>query len=120
MVRGAKELNACVDTMERSSRESVAALQTKVATYQAKLEEAERRASRDALTGLDNRCGVESKVQRRIAARQSFCVLMLDLNAFKQVNDTYGHEAGDDLLRQFSTELRSVSRATDVPGPMGW
>ena len=44
---------------------------------------------------------------------------MLDLNGFKQVNDTYGHEAGDDLLKQFSTELRSASRATDVVGRWG-
>ena len=44
---------------------------------------------------------------------------MLDLNGFKQVNDTYGHQAGDDLLKQFSTELRSASRATDVVGRWG-
>ena len=44
---------------------------------------------------------------------------MLDLNGFKQVNDTYGHEAGDDLLKQFSTELRSASRVTDVVGRWG-
>ena len=44
---------------------------------------------------------------------------MLDLNGFKQVNDTYGHEAGDDLLKQFSTELRSASRATDAVGRWG-
>jgi diguanylate cyclase (GGDEF)-like protein len=44
---------------------------------------------------------------------------MLDLNRFKDVNDTYGHEAGDDLLKQFSTELRSASRATDAVGRWG-
>jgi two-component system cell cycle response regulator len=44
---------------------------------------------------------------------------MLDLNGFKQVNDTYGHEAGDDLLKQFATELRSASRSTDVVGRWG-
>jgi diguanylate cyclase len=102
--------------MQQESRESVAALQTKVTTYQTKLEEAEQRASRDALTGLDNRQGVESKVLRRIATHQPFCVAMLDLNGFKDVNDLHGHEAGDDLLRQFSSELRSTSRAADVVG----
>jgi len=105
--------------MEQDSRESVSALQTKVAAYQEKLEEAEQRASRDPLTGLDNRRGVEEKVLRRMAGGHLFCVLMLDLNKFKQVNDNYGHEAGDDLLRQFAAELRCVSRATDVVGRWG-
>jgi diguanylate cyclase (GGDEF)-like protein len=45
--------------------------------------------------------------------------VLLDLNGFKQVNDTYGHQAGDDLLKQFATELRSASRATDVVGRWG-
>ncbi len=119
IVRGAKELKTCVDKMEQDGRESVAALRTQVSTYQTKLEEAEQRASHDALTGLDNRQGVEIKLQRRIEARKPFCVVMLDLNGFKQVNDTYGHEAGDDLLKQFSTELRSASRVTDVVGRWG-
>jgi len=119
IVRGAKELKGCVDKMEQDGRESVTALRTQVSTYQAKLEQAEQRASHDTLTGLDNRQGVETKVQRRIAVRQPFCVVMLDLNGFKRVNDTHGHEAGDDLLKQFSTELRSASRATDVVGRWG-
>jgi len=119
IVRGAKELKTCVDHMEQDGRESVAALRTQVATYQSKLEEAEQRACRDSLTGLDNRQGIESKMQRRIAEQKPFCVVMLDLNGFKRVNDTYGHQAGDDLLKQFSTELRSASRATDVVGRWG-
>jgi diguanylate cyclase (GGDEF)-like protein len=119
IVRGAKELKTCVDKMEQDGRESVAALKTQVSVYQTKLEEAEQRACHDPLTGLDNRQGAELKVQRLIAAQQPFCVVMLDLNGFKQVNDTYGHQAGDDLLKQFSTELRSASRATDVVGRWG-
>ena len=119
IVRGAKELKICVDKMEQNGRESVAALRTQVSNYQTKLEEAEQRASHDVLTGLDNRQGVESKLKRRMEARKTFSVVLLDLNGFKQVNDTYGHEAGDDLLKQFSTELRSASRATDVVGRWG-
>jgi len=119
IVRGAKELKICVDKMEQDGRESVAALRTQVSNYQTKLEEAEQRASHDVLTGLDNRQGVESKLKRRMEARKTFSVVLLDLNGFKQVNDTYGHEAGDDLLKQFSTELRSASRATDVVGRWG-
>jgi diguanylate cyclase (GGDEF)-like protein len=119
IVRGAKELKTCVDKMEQDGRETVTALRTQVSTYQTKLEEAEQRASHDTLTGLDNRQGVETKLQRHIDAQKPFCVVMVDLNGFKQVNDTYGHQAGDDLLKQFSTELRSASRATDVVGRWG-
>jgi diguanylate cyclase (GGDEF)-like protein len=119
IVRGAKELKTCVDKMEQDGRESVAALRTQVSTYQTKLEESEQRASHDALTGLDNRQGVETKLQRRIDAKTPFCVVIVDLNGFKQVNDSLGHEAGDDLLKQFSTELRSASRVTDVVGRWG-
>ena len=119
IVRGAKDLKVCVDKMEQDGRETVAALRTQVSTYQTKLEEAEQRASSDALTGLDNRQGIETRLQRRIDAKTPFCVVMLDLNRFKGVNDTYGHEAGDDLLKQFSTELRSASRATDAVGRWG-
>ena len=119
IVRGARELKTCVEKMQQDGRESVAALRTQVATYQTKLEEAEQRACRDALTGLYNRQGIETKLRHRIDAKQRFSVVMLDLNGFKEVNDTYGHEAGDDLLKQFSTELRSASRATDTVGRWG-
>ena len=44
---------------------------------------------------------------------------MLDLERFKQVNDTYGHIAGDNLLQQFSKELKSNSRSTDIVGRWG-
>ena len=44
---------------------------------------------------------------------------MLDLNGFKRVNDTFGHEAGDDLLKQFSAQLHSASRASDTVGRWG-
>ena len=48
-----------------------------------------------------------------------FCVLVLDLNGFKQVNDLHGHLAGDDLLTQFAARLRSVLRPADVIGRWG-
>jgi len=119
IVRGAQDLKTCVERMEHDGRESVKALRSQVSTYEAKLEEAEQRASRDALTGLDNRQGLENKLQRRLAAQKPFCLVLLDLNGFKDVNDTYGHAAGDELLKQFATELRSSSRATDAVGRWG-
>jgi diguanylate cyclase (GGDEF)-like protein len=119
VMRSARDLRTCVEKMEQDSNEAVSQLRAQVSTYQSRLEEAEKRASLDALTGLDNRHGVESKIERRILAQQRFSVVMLDLNGFKQVNDTYGHLTGDELLKQFANELRSASRSTDVVGRWG-
>jgi diguanylate cyclase (GGDEF)-like protein len=48
-----------------------------------------------------------------------FCVVLFDLNRFKLINDTFGHQAGDDLLRQFAEKLKQKSRATDMIGRWG-
>jgi diguanylate cyclase (GGDEF)-like protein len=54
-----------------------------------------------------------------IANRLPFCVVMLDLNHFKHVNDRYGHSAGDDLLKQFAKELQLNTRSGDLVGRWG-
>jgi diguanylate cyclase (GGDEF)-like protein len=54
-----------------------------------------------------------------VEKRLPFSVLLLDLNGFKNVNDTYGHAAGDDILRQFAAELRAAFRAPDHVGRWG-
>jgi diguanylate cyclase (GGDEF)-like protein len=51
---------------------------------------------------------------RRIDARAKHCVAILDIDGFKRVNDENGHLAGDELLKQFATELQSACRSTDV------
>lgn len=119
LVKQAAELRIYVDQMAKDSRESVAQLQAEVSTYETKLKVAEQLALQDALTGLANRRTVEERIEWRIAEKQMFCVVMLDLDGFKQVNDTYGHPTGDGLLQQFSRELRSNIRSTDIVGRWG-
>lgn len=119
LVARATELKGYVDQMAEDSRKSVAHLQEEVTTYEAKLKEVEQVALQDALTGLANRRKVEERIEWRIAHQQVFCVAILDLERFKQVNDTYGHPAGDNLLQQFSQELQSNSRSTDIVGRWG-
>ncbi len=119
LVQSAAELKNCVDQMAHDGHEAVSRLQAEMSAYQAKLVEAEQRACRDGLTGLQNRSSVESQIEGRMALKQTFCVAMLDLNDFKQINDTHGHQAGDELLKQFASELRAAFRAEDVVGRWG-
>jgi len=119
LVQRATELKSCVDQMAQDSSNSVALLRQEVSSYETKLKTVEELVLRDALTGLANRRNIDERMEWRIAHKQAFCVVILDLNRFKQVNDTYGHLAGDDLLKQFSEELRSNTRPTDVVGRWG-
>jgi diguanylate cyclase (GGDEF)-like protein len=119
LVKQATELKTYVVQMEQDSKKSVAQLRAEVTTYETKLKAAEELAQHDSLTGLANRRNVEERIEWRIAHSQVFCVVMVDLDDFKQVNDTHGHPAGDDLLRQFSQELRTNIRSTDIVGRWG-
>jgi diguanylate cyclase (GGDEF)-like protein len=119
LVQQANELKTYVEQMAQDSRESVAHLQAEVSTYETKLKAVEQLASQDSLTGLANRRKIEERIEWRIAHQQVFSVVILDLDRFKPVNDTYGHPAGDNLLQQFSEELRSNSRSTDIVGRWG-
>jgi diguanylate cyclase (GGDEF)-like protein len=115
----AAELKTSVQRMTAEGRAAVERLREQVSTYQAKLEEAEAIAYRDALTGLRSRLCVESQIERRIGTGGSFCVAIVDIDGFKKVNDDHGHLTGDEVLKQFATELKSACRSTDVIGRWG-
>jgi diguanylate cyclase (GGDEF)-like protein len=117
--KSAAELKSSIDRMTVEGKAVLDQLKEQVASYQTKLEEAEEIASRDALTGLSSRLYAEGQIEKRMAAAKPFCVAMIDIDRFKKVNDDHGHLTGDDLLKQFSTELRSACRATDVIGRWG-
>ncbi|MFD1704995.1 putative bifunctional diguanylate cyclase/phosphodiesterase [Methylopila henanensis] len=69
--------------------------------------EMRRRASHDGLTGLLNRSGFLEEAERRTAlARTPLCLMLLDLDGFKAVNDTYGHKAGDNVLIEVARRLQ--------------
>jgi len=80
----------------------------------------EAMALRDTLTGLPNRRALmqalPEAMQRASRLRQCCAVFFLDLDRFKQVNDRYGHDEGDELLRQFAARVRDTVRKTDTVG----
>lgn len=119
LLHSAGELKACVERMTREGSEAVAHLQASLASYQVQLEQAQELAALDPLTGLYNRRAVEARIAARLASKSPFCVVLIDVDRFKQVNDRHGHLAGDELLRQIANELRLASRAEDIIGRWG-
>jgi len=119
LVKNVADLKTCVTTMAKDGQESVAELRAQMSVYEGRLEEVERIASQDELTGLANRRKVERQLELRANQGRPFCVLYIDLNGFKQINDALGHFAGDSLLKQFAGELRTAFRTTDVVGRWG-
>jgi diguanylate cyclase (GGDEF)-like protein len=66
----------------------------------------------DSLTGISNRLALFQDLQNATHLEQPFTIFLLDLNGFKQVNDKYGHQAGDKVLQAFSTRLKKASTAS--------
>ncbi len=84
---------------------------------QAHIETMERLAYTDLLTGLPNRLTLEETLRGTATSPKQgeiFALLFIDLDGFKLVNDTMGHEAGDTLLMQIAERLRRVTRQTDL------
>ena len=72
----------------------------------------------DALTGVHNRRYMESHLGRLVEQaamhRKPICILMLDIDYFKAINDIHGHAAGDDVLREFARRLKKAVRGIDL------
>ncbi len=95
--------------------------------YEARREEAEQKlftlAQTDTLTGLSNRASFQSTLDRTLAecdrSGSGFALVIMDIDYFKVVNDTMGHDAGDKVLRDISRRLTERLRTTDSVGRLG-
>jgi len=81
--------------------------------------QSEKQAARDPLTGLLNRRSAEAEIQRLQRSGTSFVIGYADIDHFKRLNDTHGHETGDKALRLFSRILRDSLRPGDIVARWG-
>jgi diguanylate cyclase (GGDEF)-like protein/PAS domain S-box-containing protein len=120
---GILHLQAILDTRDPFEAELLItnsfAEQVGVSIANLRLQEALRQQSTsDALTGLYNRRYLEESLERELRrsarAKQPLSLVMLDLDHFKTFNDTFGHEAGDAVLREMGASLARTARAEDI------
>ena len=115
LLRDLKQQRAEVTQLEAEMRQRVAhrtqALERTIGALR-------QQAVRDPLTGLYNRRALEAYlpevIQRAKAAKTPLCVLMIDVDHFKVLNDTLGHAAGDQMLKSIGQLIRSTIRENDV------
>ena len=91
-------------------------------TIREQIRELQRQATKDTLSGLLNRATVEQSIKQRLQAmgpEDSCALFIVDLDHFKQVNDTLGHRAGDQAIRQAAQILSGIFRAKEVVGRLG-
>ena len=116
--QGLRDLAALVE-----SEMSFAALSETQLSLRARLDAAERKAAIDPVTRAWTRAMVVELLQRELSRsrrqKQPFALVMLDLDDFKKINDTYGHPAGDEVLRASADRMRSEVRPYDIVGRYG-
>jgi diguanylate cyclase (GGDEF)-like protein len=95
----------------------------RLAQQDARIRDLESLSITDEVTGLFNRRGFDTKLAETLARAkrdgEQGLVVLCDLNRFKVINDTYGHPAGDAVLRALAAELRGMVRRSDVVARLG-
>ena len=117
LLREVEKMRAMVRDKETTDQKSLDALSSQVDTLKRELDQARHSANTDGLTGVKNRKALDnhlrSLVDRNSVTRSPFALLMMDLDDFKQLNDTYGHTVGDRMLMAFTEKCRRSVRSDD-------
>jgi diguanylate cyclase len=99
----------------------LAAAHGELAATQAEIGRSRESTLRDPLTGIANRAGLDLALSRHLteAPGNPLCVAVLDIDHFKSLNDSYGHQVGDKVLLLVTRALLASARATDIVGRTG-
>jgi len=103
--------------------DNIAVLKEKVKTLEAELKKVKEEAKTDFLTKLYNKRALDEFLHVKEGEferyQRNYCIAMFDIDYFKKVNDTYGHDAGDAILAAFAKILKKESREVDIVGRFG-
>ena len=102
----ANALTTCVARIAEESSQSLDRLRLEVEDYRARLTKSEQLSSLDPLTGLKNRRSFEAELAGNIRSAKQFSLILIDLDGFKDINDRFGHLAGDEVLKHFAARLQ--------------
>ncbi|MDW8353339.1 MAG: GGDEF domain-containing protein [Bryobacterales bacterium] len=111
---GIRQIKRCAEEMQREHQASAAQLRQELKAFRERLAQAEVLAVTDPLTGLANRRAAEKRIEENIRVGQRFCLVLFDLDDFKSINDHYGHQAGDLVLKFFGQRLAEQFRPEDL------
>ena len=117
LVREVDKMRAMVRDKEILDQKALDSLSSQVDVLKKELDKARHSANTDGLTGVNNRKSLDQHlhllVERNTITRTPFSLLMMDLDDFKQLNDTYGHTVGDRMLLAFAQKCRAAVRNDD-------
>ena len=117
-IRRLHQVQDAVDEQKRTLEVANHALHEQIGKIHDLQEKLREQANRDSLTGLFNRRYLEGTLERELARckreNAPLTMLLLDIDHFKLVNDTYGHPAGDEVLRVFARALQESARTEDI------
>ncbi len=109
-----EQIVADLESARRRAREEMEQLETLLEAKKGELQQSIRASQTDSLTGLYNRGGYDMRLHEAVLRcnrqREPLCLLLFDLDKFKEINDSLGHQAGDEFLKRMAGALRASIR----------
>lgn len=117
-----KEMTTVNENLQNGQNE-VSKLENRIKELESELQETKKKNTKDHLTGTLTRRAYEDELkildEKYIRLKQDFAIVFFDIDHFKKVNDTYGHEGGDVILKTFANLLTKLTREIDIIGRFG-
>lgn len=114
LVMRIEEIHSVADRVQLQAKAHAQAIEGELGRVKNRLAELEQISETDPVTGLGNRRMGENSIRAEIASKSPLSIILLDLDGFKAINDTYGHRQGDQVLQLMARELKKSVRESDV------